>query len=91
MPTVTLTHCVPVTIYESEADASVTLTLSVGGAATDGAVNVATNPYHPTVPVPCGSSPAPMTFDPCRCITLHFVKTPLGPDTVDVDYELVVR
>jgi hypothetical protein len=91
MPTVTLTHCVPVTIYQSEADASVTLTVSVGGDATDGAVSVATTPFHPTVPVLCGTAPPPVTFDPCKCITLHYVKTPLGPDTVDVDYELVVR
>jgi hypothetical protein len=87
MPTITLQHCVPVSIFQSDEDADVSIDVTVGGVPTDGAVAVAVSP-PPIVPIPpilCGTG-ATVYACPARSVTLHYVSTPLGPQTVEVEY-----
>ncbi len=91
MATVTLQHCESVTIFQSDVAVDVGLDIAVGGVATDGAVTLGSAPAAPVpdVPIACGSSGTP-TVSPCTTVTLHYVKSSLGPDTVTVTYSLQV-
>lgn len=95
MDPVTLTHCVAVQIYPRPGDdppQDVTVTLTVGGSAGDGAVKIHSgSPGGPVVGAsPTGGEGAPIDVTQATEIWIHYVAKPGGPTTVDVTYVLDV-
>jgi hypothetical protein len=87
MATITLKQCVPTVIYDDGSMHNVTVTITVGGAAGDGAVNVAGGAPSSVPTGGAGVVNVPGTIQ----VVLHYVAPPNKPQTVDVTYSLLVR
>ena len=89
MPTITLKHCIATVIYcgpPEEPPQQITITVTVGGSAGDGAVNVVGGAPPSVV---TGTS-APVSVPGANQVVLHYVAPPDKPQSVDVDYVLLV-
>ncbi|MCG3133990.1 MAG: hypothetical protein HMLKMBBP_01259 [Planctomycetes bacterium] len=86
MSSLVLQHCQPVTIFASEIPADLELSLQFAGT---GSVQIICSPNAPSPPGPAAPGvPYSGTVLGCTLIRLHYVKEPLGPDTMTVDFEI---
>jgi hypothetical protein len=87
---VVLEHCEPVTVYQSGTAGPVDVAVTVGGGAADGTVHVVANQGAdpPSHEVPTDSSRL-CSFTDCTSVSLHYVKSGSGPDSVSGTYDVL--
>ena len=91
VPTITLQHCVPVTVFSCEVPSILTIDLAVAGSPGDGAAQLlpTPGPMAPSGPLGAGSSKVFNTAG-CTELKLHYIQAPGGPSSIQVTYSLTV-